>query len=318
MRELPLLGAEDHRMDVAAWLKGLGLERYVPAFRDNEVDAEVLPNLTADDLIGLGVTSIGHRRKLLDAIAALGAEGLPPSATAAPHDAPAPADAERRQLTVMFCDLVGSTALASRLDPEDLREVLGAYHAAVAEVVAGFGGYVAKYMGDGVLAYFGYPQAQEHDAEQAVRAGLALVDRVGRLESGAAQLASRVGIATGLVIVGDLIGSGEAQERGVVGETPNLAARLQEIAPAERGAGRRKHAAAGRRSVRLSRSRRRRGEGAGRAGAGLASAARKHGREPFRGVALGNADPAHRPRRGSRIAVAPLGSGPRTAKGRSC
>ena len=132
----------------------------------------------------------------------------------------------------MFCDLVGSTALASRLDPEDLREVLGAYHAAVAEVVAGFGGYVAKYMGDGVLAYFGYPQAHEHDAEQAVRAGLALIDRVGRLESGGAALASRVGIATGLVVVGDLIGSGEAQERGVVGETPNLAARLQEMAPA--------------------------------------------------------------------------------------
>ena len=107
-----------------------------------------------------------------------------------------------------------------------------AYHAAVAEVVAGFGGYVAKYMGDGVLAYFGYPQAHEHDAEQAVRAGLALIDRVGRLESGGAALASRVGIATGLVVVGDLIGSGEAQERGVVGETPNLAARLQEMAPA--------------------------------------------------------------------------------------
>ena len=132
----------------------------------------------------------------------------------------------------MFCDLVGSTALASRLDPEDLREVLGAYHAVVAEVVVKFGGYVAKYMGDGVLAYFGYPQAHEHDAEQAVRAGLALIDRVSRLESGAAALASRVGIATGLVVVGDLIGSGEAQERGVVGETPNLAARLQEMAPA--------------------------------------------------------------------------------------
>jgi class 3 adenylate cyclase/tetratricopeptide (TPR) repeat protein len=219
-------------MDVAAWLKGLGLEGLVPAFRDNDIDAEVLPKLTADDLIGLGVTSIGHRRKLLDAIGTFGAEGPATTATAAPRDAPAPAGAERRQLTVMFCDLVGSTALASRLDPEDLREVLGAYHAAVAEVVTGFGGYVAKYMGDGVLAYFGYPQAQEHDAEQAVRAGLALVDRVSRLESDAGALASRIGIATGLVIVGDLIGSGEAQERGVVGETPNLAARLQEMAPA--------------------------------------------------------------------------------------
>jgi predicted ATPase/class 3 adenylate cyclase len=132
----------------------------------------------------------------------------------------------------MFCDLVGSTAMASRLDPEDLREILEAYRAAVADVVADGGGYVAKYMGDGVLAYFGYPQAHEHDAEQAVRAGLALVDRVARLDSHGTALASRVGIATGLVVVGDLIGSGEAQERGVVGETPNLAFRLQEMAPA--------------------------------------------------------------------------------------
>lgn len=135
-------------MEAGAWLHGLGLERYAPAFRDNDIDAGLLPKLTAEDLIGLGVTSIGHRRKLLDAIATFGAEGPAPTATAAP----APAGAERRQLTVMFCDLVGSTALASRLDPEDLREVLGAYHAAVAEAVTGFGGYVAKYMGDGVLA----------------------------------------------------------------------------------------------------------------------------------------------------------------------
>src|SRR4051812_13704492 len=219
-------------MNIADWLQSLGLARYEPLFRDNEIDWEVLPRLTADDLIGLGVISIGHRRKLLDAIAALGAAAPAISVTAVATHAPASADAERRQLTGMFCDLVGSTALASRLDPEDLREVLGAYHAVVAEVVTEFGGYVAKYMGDGVLAYFGYPQAQEHDAEQAVRAGLALVDRIGRLNGGADALASRVGIATGLVIVGDLIGSGEAQERGVVGETPNLAARLQEIAPA--------------------------------------------------------------------------------------
>jgi class 3 adenylate cyclase len=220
-------------MDVATWLKGLGLERYVPAFCDNDVDAEVLPKLTADDLIGLGVTSIGHRRKLLDAIAAFGAEVPATMAMAAPHDAPARADAERRQLTVMFCDLAGSTALSSRLDPEDLREVLGAYHTAVAEVVARFEGYVAKYMGDGVLIYFGYPQAHEDDAERAVRAGLALVERIGKLESGSNALASRIGIATGLVVVGDLIGTGDARERGVVGETPNLAARLQAMAPAD-------------------------------------------------------------------------------------
>jgi class 3 adenylate cyclase len=219
-------------MDIEPWLRGLGLERYVPAFRDNDIDAGVLPKLTADDLIGLGVTSIGHRRKLLDAIATFAAEGPATTATAAPLDAPAPAGAERRQLTVMFCDLAGSTALSSRLDPEDLREVLGAYHKAVAEVVTGFGGYVAKYMGDGVLVYFGYPRAHEDDAERAVRAGLALAERIGRLKGGPGALASRIGIATGLVVVGDLVGTGEAQERGVVGETPNLAARLQEKAPA--------------------------------------------------------------------------------------
>jgi class 3 adenylate cyclase/tetratricopeptide (TPR) repeat protein len=227
-------------IEITNWLRGLGLEQFATAFLENNIDAEILPKLTADDLIGLGVTSIGYRRKLIDAIAAL-RDGSPIPSAPVPSTEPAlrggdagvvASSAERRQLTVMFCDLVGSTALASRLDPEDMREVLGAYHAAVAEVVAGFGGYVAKYMGDGVLTYFGYPQAHEHDAEQAVRAGLALIDRVGRLEINATTLASRVGIATGLVVVGDLIGSGEAQERGVVGETPNLAARLQEMAPA--------------------------------------------------------------------------------------
>ena len=145
-------------MDVAAWLQGLGLERYVPAFRDNEIDWEALPKLTAEDLKDLGVVLGGHRRKLLDAITALCAE-VPTAGTAASHDAPAPADAERRQLTVMFCDLVGSTELSSRLEPEDLREVISAYHRAVADVVRGFDGFVAKYMGDGVLIYYGYPQA---------------------------------------------------------------------------------------------------------------------------------------------------------------
>ena len=168
---LPLLGAEDSRMDVAAWLQGLGLERYAPAFRDNDVDAEVLLRLTGEDLRELGVASIGHRRRLLDAIAAL-AEVAPPTpipvpaaaVTEIPTSAPAPADAERRQLTVMFCDLVGSTALSARLDPEDLRAVIGAYHRCAAAVIERGGGFVAKYMGDGVLAYFGYPRADEHDA----------------------------------------------------------------------------------------------------------------------------------------------------------
>jgi class 3 adenylate cyclase/predicted ATPase len=218
-------------MDVAAWLQSLGLERYASAFRDNDVDAAVLSELTVDDLIGLGVTSIGHRRKLLAAIAALGAEMPTVAATPAPHDAPAPADAERRQLTVMFCDLVGSTALSAQLDPEDLRAVIGAYHRCCAAVIERSGGFVAKYMGDGVLAYFGYPRADEHDAERAVRAGLQLVEAVAALDTVAgAPVQVRVGIGTGLVVVGDLIGAGAAQEQAVVGETPNLAARLQALA----------------------------------------------------------------------------------------
>jgi class 3 adenylate cyclase/predicted ATPase len=217
-------------MDVAAWLQGLGLERYVPAFRDNEIDWDALPKLSADDLKDLGVVLGGHRRRLLDAIAALGAAAPAASATAAPRDAPAPAAAERRQLTVMFCDLVGSTALSSQLDPEDLREVIAAYHRAVAGIVTGFDGFVSRYMGDGVLIYFGYPQAHEDDAERAVRAGLSAIDAVGRLDVKSVKLQARVGIATGLVVVGDLIGAGSAQEQSVVGETPNLAARLQSLA----------------------------------------------------------------------------------------
>ena len=216
-------------MDIAAWLQGLGLERYVPAFRDNEIDWEVLPKLTSDDLREIGVAAIGHRRKLLDAIAALGATVPTAAVTAAPSDAPARTDAERRQLTVMFSDLVGSTALATRFDPEDLRELIGAYHRCVADTVARCAGFVAKYMGDGVLIYFGYPEAHEDDAERAVRAGLAVIDAVGALAA-SEPLNVRLGIASGLVVVGDLIGAGAAQERGVVGETPNLAARLQALA----------------------------------------------------------------------------------------
>jgi class 3 adenylate cyclase len=216
-------------MDVAGWLRGLGLERYEQAFLDNEIDEGVLPSLTAEDLKDLGVTLVGHRRKLLDAIAALGTTSSAATVTAAPSEAPAPADAERRHLTVMFCDLVGSTALSIRHDPEDLREVIGAYHRAVAEIVTGFDGFVAKYMGDGVLIYFGYPAAHEDDAERAVRGGLAVIDAIDRLAT-SERLSVRLGIASGLVVVGDLIGAGAAQERGVIGETPNLAARLQALA----------------------------------------------------------------------------------------
>jgi class 3 adenylate cyclase/predicted ATPase len=217
-------------MDIKAWLQDLGLERYVPAFRDNEIDWEVLPKLTSEDLREIGVTAVGHRRKLLDAITALGASAPTAAVSAAVSGASAPADAERRQLTVMFCDLVGSTALSARLDPEDLREIIGAYHRAVAEVVTRLDGFVSRYMGDGVLAYFGYPQAHEDDAERAVRAGLGAIGAVSRLDVKSVKLQARVGIATGLVVVGDLIGEGSAQEQSVIGETPNLAARLQTLA----------------------------------------------------------------------------------------
>jgi class 3 adenylate cyclase/predicted ATPase len=222
-------------MDVVVWLRSLGLGKYEAAFRENEISERVLPSLTAEDLKELGVTALGHRRILLDAIAALRADtgGKAPSADvgsapSAPSVSPEER-AERRQVTVMFSDLVGSTALSARMDPEDLREVISAYQKCVAKTVQRLGGFVAKYMGDGVLVYFGYPQAHEDDAERAVRAGLELVAAVGDLKSHAA-LQTRVGIATGQVVVGDLIGSGEARERGIIGETPNLAARLQGVA----------------------------------------------------------------------------------------
>src|SRR6516225_6213275 len=159
-------------MDIAGWLRGLGLERYEAAFRENEIDAEVLPELTEAHLERLGLP-LGPRLRLLKAITALREGALPPSNALAPAAAPS-GEAERRQLTVMFCDLVGSTALSARLDPEDLRAVIGAYHRCVAGVVGGFGGFVARYMGDGVLVYFGYPQAHEDDAERATRCGWAL------------------------------------------------------------------------------------------------------------------------------------------------
>ena len=219
-------------MDVVVWLRSLGLGKYEAPFRENDIDETVLPNLTAEDLKELGVASLGHRRKLLDAIAALRADTNPaPAAPAGPValDASPRDTAERRQVTVMFSDLVGSTALSARMDPEDLREVISAYQKCVADTVQRFGGFVAKYMGDGVLVYFGYPQAHEDDAERAVRAGLELVAAVSALKTHA-PLQTRVGIATGLVVVGDLIGSGASQEQAIVGETPNLAARLQGVA----------------------------------------------------------------------------------------
>ena len=206
----------------------LGMAEYAERFTENAIDFSVLPDLTDQDLEKIGVL-LGHRRKLLRAIAEFAAgRGV---AAARVNRPKSQETAERRQVTVMFSDLVGSTALSARMDPEDLREVISAYQNCVADTVGRFGGFVAKYMGDGVLVYFGYPHAHEDDAERAVRAGLELVTAVSDLKTYAA-LQTRVGIATGLVVVGDLIGSGASQEQAIVGDTPNLAARLQGIAEA--------------------------------------------------------------------------------------
>ena len=217
-------------MDVAAWLQGLGLERYVPGFRDNEIDWNALPKLSGEDLKDLGVVLGSHRRRLLDAIAALGAAVPAASATAAPRDASAPVEAERRPLCVMFCDLIGSTALSSRLDPENLREVIRTYQSCVATTIKQFDGFIARYVGDGVLIYFGWPEARETDAERAVRAGLAVAAAVSEAPIGGEPLRVRIGIATGLVVIGEPIGSGDSRQQTAVGETPNLAARLQGLA----------------------------------------------------------------------------------------
>src|SRR6202046_4587961 len=214
---------------IADCLEKLGMSEYADRFAENRIDFSVLPDLTDQDLEKLGVL-LGDRRKMLRAIAKLEALDAPiAGATTTPATPRSVDTAERRQVTVMFSDLVGSTALSARMDPEDLREVISGYQKRVADTVQRFGGFVAKYMGDGVLIYFGYPQAHEDDAERAVRAGLELVAAVGDLKTHS-PLQTRVGIATGLVVVGDLIGWGASQEQAIVGETPNLAARLQGIA----------------------------------------------------------------------------------------
>jgi class 3 adenylate cyclase len=225
-------------VDVAAWLKNLSLGQYEAAFRDNAIDGDLLPSLTAEDLRDLGVTIVGHRRKLLDAIAALGAASRPaaPPAAAGPpatlsaravSSQPQPgsgADAERRPITVMFCDLVGSTSLAAKLDPEDWRNLVNAYLDEASKAVAGLGGHVLKKLGDGLMALFGYPHAQENDAERAVRAALAiqrsLVEINARSASrGAPELQARIGLDSGQVVV-DATGE-------VFGDAPNIAARVQ-------------------------------------------------------------------------------------------
>jgi class 3 adenylate cyclase len=214
--------------DIAQWLEELGLGQYAQVFVDNDIDLEVLPDLEDIDLEKLGVT-MGHRKKLLRAIAAtFEAQGGDKADNAhRPASASSATEAERRQLTVLFCDLVGSTALSTRLDPEDMRDVLRAYQDACAGVIARYDGFVAKFMGDGVYAYFGYPQAHEDDAERAINAGLGIVDAVGALGR---ELRVRIGIATGTVAVGDIVGEGASEEAAIVGEAPNLAGRLNSSA----------------------------------------------------------------------------------------
>jgi class 3 adenylate cyclase/tetratricopeptide (TPR) repeat protein len=216
-------------MDVGTWLANLGLGQYDGVFRDNEIEADLLPELTDADLEKLGLP-LGPRKRILKAIASLGGADKAPATAGLAHLRPEDA-AERRQLTVMFCDLAGSTALSARLDPEDMRQVIRAYQDACSGVVARYDGFLAKFMGDGILAYFGFPHAHEDDAERAVRAGLEIACVVGALQTPAAsKLQVRIGVATGLVVVGDLVGKGAAQEQAVVGDTPNLAARLQALA----------------------------------------------------------------------------------------
>jgi len=212
-------------MDVAEWLRDLGLSEYVAVFDSNAITTDLLPTLTADDLKDLGVTIIGHRRRLLNAILALRTDTEPVAEPGA-----AEPFAERRQVSVMFCDISGSTALSTRLDPEDLSTVVRDYQAVVRATIAGFGGFIARYVGDGVLIYFGWPEAHDTDAERAVRAGLAVIARISQTPIGGERLSIRVGIATGLVVVGAPIGEGDARQQTAIGETPNLAARLQSLA----------------------------------------------------------------------------------------
>jgi class 3 adenylate cyclase len=218
--------------DFALWLKDLGLEKYSSVLADHDIDLTVAPDLTEQDLEKLGL-SLGHRRKFLTAAAKFRPNATSSPATAAqiPSSAqPAPL-AERRQVTVAFIDLVGSTALGSELDPEDLIRLLRQYREACVAAVGKYDGYIAQYLGDGILVYFGFPQALEHAAERAVRAGLETVEKVGRLKRpDGLPLQCRVGIATGLVVTGGASGVGAAGEETFVGDTPNLAARLQSAA----------------------------------------------------------------------------------------
>src|SRR5262252_7395320 len=219
---------------IVDWLEKLGLGQYAQRFAENDIDFDILSDLTEQDLEKTGVTSVGHRRKLLRAIANLkGGEEITPAvavAAAPPATSRAADTAERRQVTVLFSDLVGSTALSARMDPEDLREVISAYHKCVAETVRRLGGHVAEYLGDGVVVYFGYPEAHEDDVERAVRGGLAIVDAIGslnaRLAASQVKLSVRVGIHTGTVVISHGGGGGTR----VFGDTTFIASRVQNAA----------------------------------------------------------------------------------------
>lgn len=219
---------------IDAWLASLKLDCYAQMFRAHEVDLQVLRKLTPQDLTELGVASVGHRRRLLHAIASLDACDTPtepPSSLSTSSQSAGPAVAERRLLSVLFCDMVGSTALSNRLDPEDMRAVIRAYHGGCTNIVKRHDGHVANFIGDGLLVYFGWPQAHDDDAERAVRAGLELAKAVSALTAPTGEaLRVRIGVATGPVVVGNLIREGPAQEHSAVGATPHLAAQLQTAA----------------------------------------------------------------------------------------
>ena len=214
--------------DLRDWLHRNKFEQYADAFEANDIDLDILTELSDRDLEQLGL-SLGNRRRLLKAIAERGtAEARP---TPADAEGSGSADAERRQVTVLFADMVGSTALSGKVDPELLGGLIRRYQDATAGAIGRYGGFVAKFMGDGVLAYFGFPSAFEDAAERGVRAAIGILAEVGGIElPDGTRVQARIGIATGLVVVGEIIGTGTAQERTIVGETPNLAARLQALA----------------------------------------------------------------------------------------
>ena len=278
-------------MDVATWLRGLGLGQYEAAFRDNEIDGVVLPKLTVDDLRDLGVVVVGHRRKMMLAIEALNA-GSPTETSV--HDGAPPGVAERRQLTVMFCDLVGSTALSTRLDPEDMREVIRAYQDVCSGAVARYDGFVAKFMGDGVLSYFGFPRAHEEDAERAVRAGLDIAAVVAKLETRAKQNSEgphrrRDGHCCGRRSRRNRLGAGAGGRRRHAQSGRTIAGAGRTRLRRNRGFDK----AAARRRVRAKAARAASAQGLRRAGSRLGGPSRGGERQPFRGVAVARHDAPH-------------------------